>query len=94
MKVIVYYDFLKLKNVKNAVCFSVYNKYVHIYYIKNYKVHNDKFYAGYMFSGNDMHEEYYYYFYDENIKEIDYKDKNWIKQVKELKRQEKLKIFI
>lgn len=95
MKVIKYREFNTLKNIKNAVCLSVYAATyypkIYIYYIKNGKLHNDKFYAGYLFDSFRCSKNYYYFLYGKEFYYVN--SKTWKKKVKQLKQEEKLGIF-
>lgn len=92
MKVIRYIVFDALKNVKNAVCLSIYYPKIYIYYINNGKLHNDKFYAGYLFDSFRACKNYNYFFHGKSY--FGFNDyKSWKQKVKQLKHEEKLKVF-
>lgn len=48
MKVIFYKKASEINNVKSAICLAHLYDNIFLYYIKNYKIHNSKFYASYM----------------------------------------------
>lgn len=92
MKVIVYNSFWKLNNcIKIIGVFKNINSNLDrnaMLFIKNGKAHNETSYAYY----NQVFLRYKFaykgiYYYDIKSK------KSWKKQIKELKRQEKLKVF-
>lgn len=91
MKVIFYKKAREIYNVKSAVCLAHLYDNIYLFYIKNYKIHNSKFYASYMKS--PTYKEYYYYLYGKNYFITTVRHNTWCKEVKNFKRLEKLKIF-
>lgn len=91
MKVIFYKKASEINNVKSAICLAHLYDNIFLYYIKNYKIHNSKFYASYM--KNPKYKEYSYYLYGKCYFITSVKRNTWAKQVKNFKRLEKLKIF-
>ena len=81
---------LYIYNVKNSVI--IINRYYlfHIYFVNNFKIHNEKFQAEYLIWNNLTADKFYYY----NNKTYAPKSiKHWKKQAKLLKRQHNLKVF-
>ena len=64
----------------------------YIYFINNRKVHNSKFHAEYILYNNYCIDKYYHYY--NTLYPICYSNKSWKKQVKYIKRENKLNIFI
>lgn len=84
---------LNLFNIKKAIAIIIYGYGEYrISIIKNGKIHNENFYAYYII--NKGYKSKYYCFngewYDKDSK---FFSGNWKKKVKQLKREQKLKVF-
>ena len=78
-----------IKNINNAICLH-YDSILCIHYVKNGNIHNEKFHAGYYVYPNLVVKHYRLH---GNLNYHISSNKSWKKKVKELKRQEKLKVF-
>lgn len=95
MKVIKIYKPEKPENIVNATLIyntTLYNfmKHINILFIKNNKIHNEKFQAEYLIYDTDHYK--YHLLYNEGYSAMS--NKQWVKKVKQLKRKHKLNIFI
>lgn len=93
MKVIKF-KYLDIQNnlkIKSAVLISISKTIIIINFIKNNYTHNEKFQASYAITKSFKSSYYLLYndFYYNNL----LKNKSWLKKVKNLKRQYKLKMF-
>lgn len=81
--------FYNQRLIHNAIClFNLLNSY-YINFIKNNLLHNDKYYAQIKY--NSKYTTKYFYF--NNVRFDANSIKQWIKQVKQLKRQHNLEVF-
>jgi hypothetical protein len=93
MKVIVYKDFNYTSKIKKAIIIFNYKSYSNIYFIKNGKVHSGKYASGYEIYKKIITK--HYHFNDHNYRrDFDFPDKSWRKKVIEIKRENKLKVFL
>lgn len=88
------------KNIHNAICFKIKNFFkakntFRFFFVKYGKIHNEKFAAEYnsLIYKISPYTSKYYHLYNYNYGP-NFSNKQWVKKAKQLKRKNKLKVFL